>query len=519
MTQKKKNIDQQHLQNSMSDLVSGIVPPSAKGVVYSSSKNLINSTATLAANVRKEFITSNRSLLSLLYQQFGLVQSVIEVPVLDAFRGGVIINAYEKSVVPENKPKKKFFSLFNAKDATENKTGSNSDDFNLELLKRRDEWERQQNPEDKKAERESDKVSRKAISAEELRKIYLYLEREDIWGKYKEALFWKRLFGGAGLVILDGRNPSLPLDLNKIDENTPLEFYPADNWELSASVNELQSIDWLSDTPFMLMGHKIHKSRVLVEKGKQFPSLYRSVGRGWGMSIMESLVRTVNKGIKNENVIFELQDEAKVDVFRLQDFNDSMMDPMSTDAVKKRITLSNSLKNYMRAIVIDSQDEYNQKQIHFNGLADLKQDNRVDMASDARINMTKLYGTTPAGFNSGEADRDSYADSVEAEIRVPAVPNMIKLLEVIGKKVTGKILDFDIQWKPLIRASEYELEKVKTLKLANLNEANIWGRLSNSEWTEAVNKAQIFDVDVSYKDKFIADPLAKQVFNPGFGGK
>ena len=133
--------------------------------------------------------------------------------------------------------------------------------------------------------------------------------------------------------------------------------------------------------------------------------------------------------------------------------------------------------------------------------------------------MNKLYGTSPAGFNSGEADRETYADTVEAEIRVPSEGAIIRMLEVVGRKVLGKTLDFEIEWGSLIRTTEYEVEKQKTLKLANLNEANIWGRITNKEWQEAVNKYNLLGIEVSYKDKFVADPMAKQVFKPGFGGK
>ena len=177
------------------------------------------------------------------------------------------------------------------------------------------------------------------------------------------------------------------------------------------------------------------------------------------------------------------------------------------------------VKNYMKALLLDSEDVYQQKQIHFNGLADLKIDSRVDMAADARITMNKLYGTSPAGFNSGEADRETYADTVEAEVRIPTEAAIIRILEVIGRKVLGKTLDFDIQWENLIRTSEYEEEKRKTLMIANLNEANIWGRITNKEWQEAVNKHNLLGIEVSYKEKFVADPMAKQVFKPGFGGK
>ena len=115
-------------------------------------------------------------------------------------------------------------------------------------------------------------------------------------------------------------------------------------------------------------------------------------------------------------------------------------------AITKRVGYASLVKNYMKALLLDSEDQYQQKQIHFNGLADLKADSRVDMAADARITMNKLYGMSPAGFNSGEADRETYADTVEAEVRIPAEYAIIRILEFVGRKVLGKTLDFEMEW-------------------------------------------------------------------------
>ena len=521
----KKSVKTKNIENSMSQLVAGVVPDGGRGGTGSMSPNGINNTASLALQVRSEFITLNYPLLSKLYQQFGVIQALVEVPVLDAFRGGLHFSAYEKKVVvpkDEEKKRHRFFKFWNAEDEKEPNKQQQQIDFEERQAQRREKWEKEQVAEEEKQKKQEDAYFREEVSREDIRRMEIYLRRDETWKKLQQALYWKRLFGGAAIVILDGRNPSTALDLEKINKDTPLEFYVTDNWEISnTDINaaNLNNVDWLSDTPFSLRGHSIHKSRVIIFRGKEFPPLYRPIGRGWGMSILEPLVRTLNKSVKNENVIFELLDEAKMDVFSLYGLNDAMQDEQATSAITKRVAYAEQLKNYMKAILMDSEDEYAQKQIHFSGLSDLKIDARVDVASDARITMNKLYGTSPAGFNSGEADRETYADTVEAEVRIPSEGAIIKILEVVGRKVLEKTLDFDIEWASLIRTSAYEEEKEKTLKLANLNEANIWGRITNKEWQEAVNKYNLLGIDVSYKETFVADPMAKQVFKPGFGGK
>lgn len=517
----KKKTSSITVKNSMRQLAAGIIPNNSVGGVKPS-PNMINSTVPLMKQVRPEFITTNYALLSFLYQQFGWIQSIIEVPVLDAFRGGVEISAYERKIVTQEKKRRGFFSFWNAEDdKNQNNPKGSQEQFLEEQMRRRDEWEKQQLKEDEERKKADDRYFREEVSKEDIRRIEIYLRRNEIWKKVQQAEFWKRLFGGAGIIVLDGKDPRFELKLENINEQSDLEFVVCDNWQLSGTSPNPNTgtnpIDWLDDTPFSVNGHKVHKSRVILFKGKDFPPLYRSVGRGWGMSCLEPLVRTLNKSIKNENVIFELLDEAKMDIFKFYGFNDAMQDEQATTAITKRVGFAEQTKNYMGGILLDSEDDYAQKQIHFNGLSDLKVDARVDVAADARITMNKLYGTSPAGFNSGEADRETYADTVEAEVRIPCESAMIRLLEIIGRKVLGKTLDFDIEWNSLIRTSQYEEAKRKTLMLANLNEANIWGRITNKEWQDAVNKYNLLGIDVSYKDKFVADPMAKQVFKPGFG--
>ena len=103
----------------MAQLVSGIVPDGGRGGTGSASPNKINDSTSLALQVRSEFITLNYPLLSKLYQQFGVIQSLVEVPVLDAFRGGIKISAYEKKVVvpkEEDKKRHRFFKFWNEDD-------------------------------------------------------------------------------------------------------------------------------------------------------------------------------------------------------------------------------------------------------------------------------------------------------------------------------------------------------------------------------------------------------------------
>ena len=247
MAKKKSGINEVKLTNSMAQLVAGVVPTSGKGR-GAATPNKINDTSALAQQVRGEFITLNYTLLSRLYQQFGLVQALIEVPVVDAFRGGVKFVGYEKKVVvPEPKRKRKMFSFWNESEKT---AKEEKPDFDMEQQKKREQWEKDNRVIDEKLKKDDDEYFRQAITGEEVRRMEIYIRRAEIWSKIQQALFWKRLYGGSGIVIMDGRDPSTPLNLEDINENTEIDFYVTDNWELSGTEQgavSLNAIDWLDE--------------------------------------------------------------------------------------------------------------------------------------------------------------------------------------------------------------------------------------------------------------------------------
>ena len=173
-----------------------------------------------------------------------------------------------------------------------------------------------------------------------IKQIEQYCIENNVFETIKYVLKWGRLFGGGGLVVNNGQNPRNPLKISDINKDTPLAFYHADCWELSGfssknnkGVAEVNNIDWGSDTPFTYYGYSMNKDRVFLYKGKEAPSLLRYRLRGWGMSEIERFVRSINQFIKNNNVIYELLDEAKIDIYSVSGFNDSLQDIDGTQAI------------------------------------------------------------------------------------------------------------------------------------------------------------------------------------------
>ena len=384
---------------------------------------------TIFINTRWNLISNYRTVLSEAYAEYGIVQTLVEQPVSDAFSKGF-------------------------------------------------------------------DISTEQLDTSQKKKLETYLEKYQIVQKIQQALIWARLYGGGGIVIMTEQNPSLPLDISAINEDTPLDFVAADMWELYKDNYKVWN-PWDSDDDkkYSYYGINLHKSRVFPIKGKEPPSFIRPRLRGWGMSELERVVRSINSYLKNQDLIFELLDEAKIDVYQLNGFNTAMLTAKGTKGAEERVRISNSLKNYLNALILDTNDKYEQKQLSFNGLSDILTQIRQGVAADLKMPMTKLFGVSAAGFNSGEDDIENYNAMIESEIRSKVKYIVVSVLELCCQKLFGFIPDdLTISFKSLRILSAEQEENMKNSQYNRLIQTYANGLLSAGDFMVGCNSANLLPV-------------------------
>jgi phage-related protein (TIGR01555 family) len=342
---------------------------------------------TLYTNNRYNPITIQRIVLNYLYQEHGLIQSLIDQPVSDALRGGLEIISGE-------------------------------------------------------------------LDGDDIKSVQDYLEQRNVYAIFKEVISWARLFGGSGLIINMHDDPTKELKLSDIQQDADIEFYAADRWELSSG-NRISEF-------YNFYNIKIHNTRVLTINGKQAPSIIRPQLNGWGMSEVEHVVRELNAYLKHNNVVFELLDEAKIDIWKLVDFNSTLMTSGGTELIRKRIEIVNQQKNYQNAVLLDKEDDFEQKTMTFAGLSEMLREIRIGIATALRMPMTKLFGLSASGFNSGEDDLENYNAMIESEIRDRIRFPLRQLLNIIMQVKFGYIPDYHFQFKPLRVMDDVQEEQVNT---------------------------------------------------------
>ena len=125
------------------------------------------------------------TLLGYLYQTHGVLQTMIDEPVLDAFRG--------------------------------------DDGPGFKLTSR--------------------EMGEGSVGRDGLGELEDFAEETGAWETLKFMLMWGGLYGGAGLVINSGQDPEKPLDENDVKRGR-LEFYDADRWEFAGSYRSAKTFQF-----------------------------------------------------------------------------------------------------------------------------------------------------------------------------------------------------------------------------------------------------------------------------------
>jgi len=413
----------------------------------------LSNTDTLWKNLRWYLVSNFRQMLSQCYVEIGLIKTIVDVPVEDGYRGGVTIKT-------------------------------------------------------------------KQLDDEQIEELEAYLEEKEDFATAAQADKWNRLFGGGGILVLSDQDPEEPLDINTLKDQN-VEFRAVDMWELFWDLQNTMEgsgpeLDVRNVEFFSYYGEKVHKSRVLLLKGMQAPSFIRPRLRGWGFSVVEILVRSINQYLKGTDVGFEVFDEFKVDVYKLKNLASTLLMKDGGAKVQQRIQIANQAKNFQHAIALDAEDDYDHKQVSWAGLADAMTGVRMQVACDLRMPLTKVFGISAAGFNSGEDDIENYNAMVESEVRAKAKKNLIKMIKVRCLEKFGLIPDdLKISFKSLRILSSTDEETVKTQKHTRLLGARQAGEITTIEYRDGCNRGGLLDItlDTEQDDLNPEDPLIEDLLS------
>ena len=418
---------------------------------------------TLFENLRWYLISNNRQLISQCITEIGLIRTICDLPVSDGLRGGIEIKTEQ-------------------------------------------------------------------LDEKQIRQLQRLMElKRDIYVAGR-AVSKMRGFGGGGVVVLTNQDPNKELDIDAIRADSPLEFKAADLWELFWDAPNIDSpneylegydpnMDIENVTKFRYYGINVDRTRVLPLVGIDPPSFVRPRLRGWGLSELEILIRGINQFLKSNNLAFEVLDEFKVDVYKIKNLLNALLTPIGQANVRNRVTLANQIKNFQHALVMDSEDDFDHKQLSFAGIAEMMAQFRIQICGDMRMPMTKLFGISLSGLSStDEGDFEVYNGMVESEVRGKIKHPLLVMTSLRCQQMFGFIPDdLEIGLKPLRVLSAEGEENVKNAKFTRLIQAAQANKITDKEFRERCNHGNLLEKPLDIEEARLNPDELKEDPAPGEG--
>jgi phage-related protein (TIGR01555 family) len=313
---------------------------------------------------------------------------------------------------------------------------------------------------------QADKADIEKLEKEEL--------KHQLWAKLRRALILGRLGGGAIIIGANG-NPSQLLDPTKVGPNALRYLFVCSRWHLTLGsiVTDLEDPLFGQPQSYQLNSGRgtnvpIHPSRVIPFKGLPIADVGLAWGSQdwfWGDSILQSVQDAVRNADMAQGGFASLIDEAKNDVIRVPDLMASVGSAEYEARFMKRLELAQIGKSTHRATVLDKDEEWEQRQITWNGMPDIIRVYLSIVAGAADIPATRLLGKSADGMNAtGEGDDNNYWTMIEGLQKSDLQP----ALDIIDPMLAGSAgVQLGEAWSlfaPLRQLSEEKLATINKTK-------------------------------------------------------
>lgn len=291
--------------------------------------------------------------------------------------------------------------------------------------------------------------------------------------KVRDALVKQRLLGGAVIIPsgLPGR-PEQPLRIDAIRKDSIKNLILLDRYQVrtEGKVADLES-PWFGLPEYYILpgqdgrtdDQKFHCSRVVRFSGPRYTNTQLSTDDCWGDSVWLRMADSIQASETGAAVLSQLMLEAKVDVFRIPDLVKNMATQKDEERLMRRFQIAQQLKSITNSLVMDKDDEYEQKTVAFSNLPETVQVLLNVMCGIAGIPMTRLLGSQSKGLsNGGDGDLKNYYDGISSSQELDLDPQLVHLDRMLIMSALGAMNE-DIwhEWRPLYQMSEKEESEVE----------------------------------------------------------
>lgn len=337
--------------------------------------------------------------------------------------------------------------------------------------------------------------------ADEITLIEAEEKRLNLRKKVMECMIKARLWGGACIYIGDGGPSEKEFKPSSIGKGGLQYLTVLSRRDVAAGELETDVSSEFYDKPkmYQISGAgsfiNVHPSRLVIQIGNEIHDNLIGGNNNWGDSVLQSTLDAIKNVDSTAANIANLVFEAKIDVFKVPE----LMERISTDDYRKklieRFNLANLNKSINHGLIMDGDEEFQQKTINFSTLPEILQQFLQIVSAASDIPITRLLGQSPGGLNStGEGDMRNYHDRISSMQELEIGPAMYRLDEALIRSALGsRPPEIYYRWSPLEQMNEKEKAEIGKLKAEAANILIQTGMFSSEELRDPVANQMVED--------------------------
>ncbi|HUW06595.1 MAG TPA: DUF1073 domain-containing protein [Williamwhitmania sp.] len=314
-------------------------------------------------------------------------------------------------------------------------------------------------------------------------------DRLNVWEVFNWAWKLARIQGGSAVFISVDDSAALdtPLNLNMIRKINALHVF--DRWDLDVMSLDMEANlaspnygkpnyytynSSGSTTPDATM-YRIHYTRIIRFDGIKLPNNLFIANGYWDDSIFGRLMKPISSYGQSNDSIVTILSEFNQAVFKL----DGMTEAISQDEselVVNKLNFVNLMRSSLRAIVLDKEDEFDNKQAAVGGVKDIYGIVKDRLIAASGIPHSRLMGESPGSSlgETGNSQLVDYYDKVAREQSMMLRGPIDRLTTLLFRQSKNQILEPDnwtYKFNPLYSESQ---ETIINTRLAQANIDNIY---------------------------------------------
>ena len=293
-------------------------------------------------------------------------------------------------------------------------------------------------------------------------------KRLQLRAKFNEAHKWARLYGTSYIImsINDGGLPEDPVDLDMVGPGDLRHINVVDRFRMDTS--QVIPIQDPMDAHFGMpefyriqeTAIRIHHSRVLRFDGMKLPFNEFRRNNYNSASVLERLYDVVINYMSATDSAASLVYESNVDVVKVKGLMSLVSDKTTREMLLQRFQLAMMMKSINNGILLDSEEEYENRQKSFAGLPDLINIFGQITSAAWDIPGTRMLGHSASGLNAtGEGDLKNYYDRVKSDQENFYAPKLDYFDDIMLRSLGKESLlggTYSYEWVPLFQETEKE---------------------------------------------------------------